>query len=144
MVFLGLLIVNVTFIAYQGDMSHYLRVREFLKATAEECACGAAQYYDTEAFSRGAMVINEEEAEKYVAYITQKAEQVLAGGSGGTLAYEMNIEGQGGPGGGEPSGSPAVVVKLTLTTADLFRLPFLKAEQVARAAKYELVGTGGE
>ena len=68
-VFLGLLIANVTFITYQGDLARYLRLQDFLKATAEECACGAAEYYDEEAFSRGEMLVDAVEAEKYVKYI---------------------------------------------------------------------------
>ncbi len=145
-IFLGLLIANVTFITYQGDLSRYLRIQEFLKATAEECACGAAQYYDEEAFSRGVMAVDPVEAEKYAQYITAKAEDILLPETGGSLEYEMKIlpGSTEGAGAGEPAGSPAVVVKLTLTTTDLFRLSFLKAEQVTRAAKYELVGTGGE
>lgn len=142
LVFIGLMLVNVTFIAYQGDLHRYLRIQEFLKATAEECACGAAQYYDEEAYSSGVMKVNEAEAEKYVKYIEAKAGAILTKETGGILDYQMEITGGAA---GEPSGPPAVAVRLTYTAAsDLFRLPFLSAEQVTRAAKYELVCADGE
>ncbi|MDD3350078.1 MAG: hypothetical protein PHC40_04380 [Eubacteriales bacterium] len=132
-VFLGLLIANITFITYQGDLARYLRLQDFLKATAEECACGAAGYYDEEAFSRGEMLVNAVEAEKYVKYITAQAEELLEADPGGTLSYQIEIL---------PSELPSVEVQLTLKTSDLFRLSFLKVEEVTRTAKYELVGAG--
>ena len=137
-IFLGLLLINVTFLTYQGDLSHYMKLRGFLKAVAEECACGAAMYYDEERYSTGELVIDREEAEKYTAYITEKAETLLDGQSKGELRYEIETA-------GTPEEPPAVTVTVTLVTVqDLFRLPFLTAKQVARAAKYELAVPGVE
>jgi len=45
-VFLGIFLINISFLSYQGDMGRYVRCQAFLKAVAEECAAGSALYYD--------------------------------------------------------------------------------------------------
>ncbi|MDD2216394.1 MAG: hypothetical protein PHR60_06810 [Eubacteriales bacterium] len=129
-VFIGLLIVNVTFVIYQGDLGRYIHLQTFLKAAAEECAAGAALYYDEEAYGHGTMIINRGEAIRYTDYIVEKATRILDLEEGENLSYEMEID--------NLEKSPTVAVTLQLTTRDLFRLPFLKVEQVARSAKYQL------
>ncbi|MDD2215978.1 MAG: hypothetical protein PHE41_05355 [Eubacteriales bacterium] len=129
-VFIGLLIVNVTFVIYQGDLGRYIHLQTFLKAAAEECAAGAALYYDEEAYSHGTMIINQKEAIRYTDYIVEKATRILDLEEGENLSYEMEIDNW--------ERSPTVAVTLQLTTRDLFRLPFLKVEQVVRSAKYQL------
>lgn len=137
-IFIGLLILNVTFITYHGDLNHYIQLQTFLKATAEECAAGASLYYDEDAYSRGMMVINQTEANKYVNDLVERASQILSLEDTEGLSYEMKIA-DDSSGDLEQGMPPNVVVTLRLTTADLFRLSFIKIEQVVRSAKYELV-----
>ena len=108
LVFIGLMLVNITFIAYQGDLHRYLRIQEFLKATAEECACGAAQYYDEEAYSRGLMEGQRRGSGSLCElYYIESFAGILTKEIGGSLLYQMEIiEGAGEPerlprGGGE-------------------------------------------
>ena len=136
-VFIALLIVNMTFITYQGDLNRYVRLQTFMKAVAEEAAAGAALYYDEVAYSNGSMVINREEGEKYIEYLLTRAEQTLDLKEGESLTAEMEVM-DDGSGAAEQGVSPSVTVTLLLTFADLFRLPFLSREQVVRSAKYEL------
>jgi hypothetical protein len=147
-VFLGLLIINVSFLSYQGDMGRYVRCQAFLKAVAEECAAGAALYYDEDAYSDGKMRFYYEEGRKYIEYIIAESgkESPLPGGS--DITYEVEFQddylgyenGSGSPGGGaaDSEGIPSVTVELTAETEDLFRLPFLAVTEIKRAAKYEL------
>jgi ABC-type Fe3+ transport system substrate-binding protein len=136
-VFIALLIVNMTFITYQGDLNRYVQLQTLLKAVAEEAAAGAALYYDEVAYSHGSMVINREEGEKYIEYLLTQAGQMLNIGEGESLTAEMEVmdDGSGAADLGVP---PSVTVTLRLTVTDLFRLPFLSREQVVRSAKYEL------
>ena len=136
-VFLGMMLVSITFIAFQGDMAQYLRLQMAMKAAAEEAAAGAALYYDEEAYSRGLMVIKEEEARKYTDYIVKRAEEDMDLKEGESLEAVLEIcddeKGQREEGKG-----PSVQVAFILQTKDLFRLSFLRVQQVVRAAKYEL------
>lgn len=138
LVFIGLMIINITFISYQGDLSRYLQLQNLLKAAAEECAAGAALYYDEEAYSQGLMIIKQEEAEKYVVSQVRQVESVIELEGGGGLTYELSIFDDSSPDHADPGVPPSVVVSLRLTTTDLFHLPFLEVKQVVRSAKYEL------
>lgn len=132
LMFLALFIVNMSFVVYQGDLNRYIRLQTFLKATAEEAACGAALYYDEEAYSRGFMVINQTEGEKYLAELLLQAEEKLDLKGEFTLAGEIE------------AGDKDVVVTLELNCEDLFRLPYLKKDKVLRSAKYELAHYQGK
>ncbi|NLP29845.1 MAG: hypothetical protein GX363_01800 [Clostridiales bacterium] len=138
-VFIGLLILNVTFITYQGDLNRYVQLQNYLKAVAEECASGASLYYDEEAYSEGLMVINRVEAIKYVEDRVGRAFDSLNLEEKESLSYDIEIIDDSS---GE-SLSPYVIVTLRLNTNDLFRLSFLKVNRVVRSAKYELVDYGG-
>lgn len=152
-IFFGILLINISFLVYQGDMGRYVRCQSFLKATAEECAAGAALYHDEYAYSDGQLKFYYEEGKRYIEYIIEesKAEMPLPQDSGITyevlfqddfLGYEPdpNIETGGGTGIGtdKTEMNPSVTVELTAATEDLFRLPFLSVTELKRAAKYEL------
>ena len=136
-VFIALLIANITFISYQGDLNRYGRLQTYLKDVAEEAAAGASLYYDEVAYSHGSMVINREEGQKYIEHLLIRAGQTLDLKEGESLNAEMEIL-DDSTGAADPGISPAVTVTLHLTVTDLFRLPFLTKEQVVRSAKYEL------
>lgn len=143
LVFLALMLANLTYISYKGDLNQYLQLRTFLKAVAEESAAGAALYYDEEAFGNGMMIIKDRDAELFVDSMVDRAAQLLLLEDGESLDHEMIIEDDRG-GGAARGLSPTVEVTLTLTSRDLFRLPFLTVEQVVRAAKYELADSNAQ
>lgn len=142
-VFLALMIMNLTFISFKGDMNRYLQLRTFLKAVAEESAAGAALYYDEEAFGFGNMIIKDRDAELFVDSLVDRAGQLLSLADGESLYHEMVILDDRN-GDATRGLSPTVEVTLTLTSRDLFRLPFLTVEQVSRAAKYELADSNAQ
>lgn len=136
-VFIAFLIVNTTFITFAGDLNRYVRLQTYMKAAAEEAAAGAALYYDEEAFSRGMMVINREEGEKYISGQIAQIERNLDLKEGESLRAEVEVV-DDREGAADPGAPPAVTVTLCLTVTDLFRLPFVCREQVVRSARYEL------
>lgn len=136
-VFIALLVANMTFIFYQGDLNRYIRLQGFLKAVAEEAAAGAALYYDETAYSHGVMIINREEGEKYIEYLVSEAGRKLSLKEGESLSAELEVF-DGRDGTAVQGVSPWVTVTLHLNVSDLFRLPFLLKEQVIRSSKYEL------
>ena len=137
-VFLAMLIVNTTFIVHQGDLNKYVRLQAFLKAVCEEAAAGASLYYDEEYYSRGLMVINQDEGRKYIDYQVAQAEQNLGIGGMESLTAEIQIV-DDISGVLESGMSPSVTVTLYLHVKDLFRLPLMNRDQVVRSARYELV-----
>lgn len=144
LVFLGLLLINVTCISYKGDLDRYLQLRSYLKAVAEECAAGAALYYDEEAYSQGFMVIDKEEAERYVVGRLKQAEYFLQLQTTDQLSYEMEIADQRDGKSESAMVSPWVDIVLTLEGRDHFRLPFLSVTTLRRGAKYELADFQGQ
>ncbi len=135
-VFLGLFIINVSFLSYQGDMGRYVQCQTFLKAVAEECAAGAALYYDEEAYSEGEYYFYYEEGQKYIAHIIGESKKKMSLPQNSNITYEVSF--QDDYLGYEGETIPSVTVSITADTEDLFHLPFLEVTQVKRAAKYEL------
>ena len=136
LVFLSILLVSVTFIAYQGDLAHYMQIQEYLKGLAEECALGAAMYYETEAFGQGALVFSETEANAFVEHMVSQGQTVLNEGREGTLTWSLQLcdEAKGFDGSDR---DPATIVTLRYICEDLFRLPFLRVTEISRQAKYQ-------
>ena len=89
------------------------------------------------------MIIKDRDAESFVDSMVDRAEQLLFLESGESLDHEMIILDDRN-GGAARGLSPTVEVTLTLTSRDLFRLPFLTVEQVSRAAKYELADSNAQ
>ncbi len=135
--FIALLILNMSFVSYIGDLNRYVQLQAFLKAVAEEAATGSALYYDEGAYSNGDMIINRAEGEKYIEYLLGQTKQKLKMSAGESLFAEMDILDDSN-GAADMGVSPSVTVTLHLTVTDLFRLPFLSRKQVVRSAKYEL------
>lgn len=130
-VFLGIFLINITFLSYQGDMGRYVRCQAFLKAVAEECAAGAALYYDEDSYAEGKMRFYKDEGRKYIEYIIEESGKEMPLPAGSDITYEAVFQDEGAE-------IPSVTVELTAATEDLFRLPFLKVTEIKRAAKYEL------
>lgn len=141
-VFMGIFVIHVSFLSYQGDMGRYVQARNFLKAAAEECAAGAALYYDQEAYSRGEFRFSYEEGRDYIEYILEKGMETAPLPASSSITYEVFFEDdhlgyEGNPGGGSKD-IPSVTVALKAETEDLFSLPFLEVTEITRAARYEL------
>ena len=136
LVFLSIFLVSMTFLAYQGDLAHYIQIQEYLKGLAEECAAGAALYYDETAFGQGSLVFSETEARAFVAYLAERGGESLAERGEGILTYELELF-DAEKGFGSEGETPAAQVTLTYTCPDLFRLPFLRVTEVCRQARYE-------
>lgn len=152
-IFFGLLIINISFLVYQGDMGRYVRCQIFLKAVAEECAAGAALYFDETAYADGRLMFTYEEGKKYIEYIVEKSKGKMPLPKESIISYEVEFqddflgyESDSSPENSEGSGigkdegerNPSVTVELTVATEDLFRLPFLTVTEIIRAARYEL------
>lgn len=135
-VFIGLLLINVSFLSYQGDLGRYTRCQMFLKAVAEECAAGAALYYDEAAYAEGKFQFRYEDGRELIEYLMgeSKREMPLPGYS--LLTYEVLFQDDNL--GYEEGNTPSVTVEITAATEDMFRLPFLEVYEIKRAAKYEL------
>jgi len=126
LVFMGILFINLSFLAYNGDMAQFEKMQLFLKATAEDCAAGASLYYDEEKYSKGEWCIREDEAGKYIVTQVKYAEEKLNKAYSGRIEYQVSYD------------EKEVQVKLCYRSEkDLFRLPFLSVSEVSRTAKYE-------
>ncbi len=53
------------------------RLQAYLKALAEDCASGAALYFDESGYGRGVLAIDEREGHKYGLWQTAQAEALL-------------------------------------------------------------------
>jgi hypothetical protein len=151
-VFCGLLIINISFLSYQGDMGRYVHSQTFLKAVAEECAAGAALYYDEAAYSDGQFRFNYEEGKKYIEYIIEDARERMPLPENSRITYRVSFQDdnlgyddksleldQGNTGGYKGKQDvPSVTVEISARTEDLFHLPFLRVTNLERKAKYEL------
>lgn len=141
-VFLALLIVNVSFLSFHSDMTRYEKLQVYLKAAAEEAACGGALFQDEEAYGRGVLAIKENEAQNYVNFVMEQTESELQKSIAGKVEYEVEIfDDQRGYDRceeyGLKPGTPAVRVSMLVTCRDLFRLPFLRVEQIRRSSVYQ-------
>lgn len=90
-VFLSLLVVNLSFLCYDSDMAVYQRLQKELKAVSEECAAGASLYFDEEAYGHGDLVIKDEDAVAYVAYLVKRAEKKAAQSGNPAIAQGTGI-----------------------------------------------------
>lgn len=134
-IFLSLLIINITFVSYQSDLGNYMRLQKNLKALSEDCAAGAALYFDEESYGEGSYVFNYNECEKFVYYILNESNLSSQYKSKAILHF---IEYEDDALGYKKEEIPSVTVKLVLETKDLFRLPFMKVKNVTRKSQYEL------
>lgn len=140
-VFLALLLINVSFLAFHTDMDQYQRLQVYLKAAAEEGAAGGALYQDEESYGQGLLVIDEQEAREYIAYQMGRTEKELSS-IGGKVSWEAEIfDDEKGYEGcfayGLDEGIPGIRLSVQVKCGDLFRLPFLTVCTVKRSAVYQ-------
>ncbi len=136
-VFLGLFIIQTSFVSYQGDMTRYMARQAELKFMAEECASGAAALWDQEAYGEGEIRFDYEAgmgfALDFVDYRVRDMEGVA------DIRLNLTFEDEfTGFHPGSPPGVPAVTATLMLECEDLFRLPFLTVTSLQRQSRYEI------
>ena len=141
-VFLALMLLNVSFLSFHTDMDRYQKLQVYLKAAAEEAAAGGALCRDEEAFGSGLLAVREDDARRYAAFIIEGAEKELQESIGGSAEWKVEIfDDEKGYGGcekyGLTQGLPAVLVSVNIKCRDLFRLPFLSVTSVKRSAVYQ-------
>ena len=136
-VFLCVLLISVGFFVYEGDLSNYLRLEEYLKNLAEEAAVAAAMYYDVQSFGQGLYILSETEGLKAVGYLVNEANNALSRVREGFLTYRLELfDAEKGFDGRDTH--PSAKVTVTYTCADLFRLPFQRVTSITRQGKYEI------
>lgn len=141
-VFLGLLLINISFLSYHSDLDRFEKMQVTLKAAAEEAAAGAALCQDEAQYGKGFLVIDRRGAEEYVEFVAGDVERRLPSSMEAQVDYEMEIfDDEKGYDGIETHGGmeayPAVWVRLTVHSRDLFRLPFLEKTVTKRSAIYQ-------
>jgi hypothetical protein len=144
-IFLALLVLNISFLCYWSDMDRYARMQNELKKLAEECASGAALFRDEEAYSCGSLSIDATAAEAYLTFVLEKMQARQPFSRSGAIAARMEIfDDVKGYAGAEAcgifGGGPAVMVELTWEGCDLFRLPLVCVETLKRSATYQWEG----
>ena len=127
MVFLALMIVNLSFFVFTADFNNYSYLCNDLKILAEECACTAAQAVDEYSYALGEPRINEDLALEYAQHTLDSCTSVMPRLRNGTTDITELTANDG-----------AVSVSLCYTSqADFFRLPFLQKYTAVRTAVYE-------
>ena len=139
-VFLAFMMVFVSFMCYSSDMARYADMQRMLKLAAEDCAAAGALASDPEAYGRGKLAIDEDEAIG-MGFEVMDAAALMPLFRRGTLSMDMKIyDGEKGYEGceayGLAQGMPSVVCTLEYTGADIFRLPFLQLRSLSRTAAY--------
>ncbi len=162
-VFLAILILNISFLTFQGDMGRYLRTQNTVKAIAEECGAGAALFFEASEFADGYLVANTGEALKHITYIIDNSKSISALALSGKADWQADffddslvsrtyLNGElvraipftfpyyyrDDKGQEIVVKGPSVIVTISLATEDFFRLPFLESRELARSAMYEL------
>ena len=140
-VFLALVLVFVSFLAFTSDMDRYVKLQDHLKILAEDCACGSSLFSDEREFAAGRLVIDQSDAEGYVAFLIRKAQECMPPLAEGRISAKLTIyddeKGYDGAAAyGFSPGRPGAVVTLTYTGPDMFRLPFFSVTKVTRTAVY--------
>jgi hypothetical protein len=141
LVFMGMLLICSAFVFYQSDMGRYIRAQTEMKALAEECAAGAALYYEEAAYAGGEMVFNREEGRRHIEHLLGSAAAGADFEAAGPVSYTVAFYDDHSDPADRPAGftaHPSVVVRLSVATKDIFRLPFLSVTRLERAAMYEL------
>ncbi|MBQ2058169.1 MAG: hypothetical protein II488_00185 [Firmicutes bacterium] len=140
-VFLALLTVLLSFVAYAADLDAYVKMQARLKYLAEDCAAAAALSLDPEAYSRGFTVIDRRAAEDVSDLLLMKAMRTPAFGDSVLSSVMVIFDDEKGYSGcaeyGLAEGIPSVVFTVTRTGNDLFRLPFAELREFSRTAAYQ-------
>lgn len=138
-VFLSLLIVNVSALVFQGDLGCYMHEQLLLKEAAEECAAGAALLIDEEEYSYGRIIFDyqagEKYAQEYLEYIKRNSKVI----SKGKISCKLTFEDDGkGYSDSNIENIPSISSEIVVKSEDIFRLPFIEVTRLERSTRYEL------
>lgn len=139
-VFLGLFVIGVFGVSYQGDLGAFVHEELVLKEAAEECAAGASLFLDEDEYAEGKVVFDYDEgrkyAEEYLEYIKRNSKALTDGTWRLTMDFEDDRQGYGE---WNTDKIPAVLVKIQVRTAeDMFKVPFIQVRSLERSTRYEL------
>lgn len=162
-VFLAIVLLNISFLTYQSDLSRYLHMQSTIKAIAEECGAGAALFFKTPEFADGYLVSEVDEAIKHIEFILLNVKETAGFTNMTEIWYEVAFFDDSLLSKTYRNGllqravpftfpfyysdsqgkeiriiAPSVVVTLNISTKDIFRLPFLEVTEIRRSAMYEL------
>lgn len=138
-VFLGLFIVGIFAVSFQGDLGRYQHEQLLLKEAAEECAAGAALLVDEESYADGKIVFDYEKGKEYVSDYLEYIKRNSKALTEGKVSYQIEFEDYNkGYSENNSSQIPAVTVIIDVMTEDLFKDPFIEVTSLERSARYEL------
>ncbi len=144
-VFLGTLLMCISCLTYQADAIAYKHDVVLLKEMADEAACQAGLCVDEEAYGIGdyrfAYARATQYAEQYVAARQSALKAKLIGDIACKISFEDDVKGYENS---NREQKPAVTVRLTADTEDMFRLAVLKKEKILASSRYEIEAFGAE
>lgn len=80
LIFLALLIVNVNMMVFHDDMRIYREIKESAAEAAENCAHGAAMYFDLESYAEGTLKFDTQQASALIDDVVKRYKESDAGG----------------------------------------------------------------
>ncbi|NMA93948.1 MAG: hypothetical protein GX975_04715 [Clostridiales bacterium] len=140
--FLGLLIVCLSLLCFSSDIDRYAKLQMHMKALAEDCAAGSMLFTNAEEYAAGRIVINEDDAARYVDFLLSRASGSYELLREGRLEAEIRLfdERKGYEGSdvfGIEKECPSCVITINWEGPDIFRLPFFELRTASRTAVYE-------
>lgn len=144
-IFLGMLMMCISGLIYQADANWYTHDVVMLKQMADEAACQAALCIDEEAYGEGEYCFRYDESERYAREYILSAQEMLKAELIGDVRYEISFEDdRRGYLPANEKQNPAVFVRLTADTQDMFRLPGLSKINLSAYSRYETMLLGQE
>ncbi len=137
--FSGIITICLMAICFQGDMKVYEHEQWLFKEISEEAAAGAALYIDEDAYSEGLLVFEYEKGTKYAEKYLEESKKNSYILKEANAKIELEFEDDKcGYSKENTDKTPTVIAKISATHKDIFRLPFLTANNTQRESSYEL------
>ena len=135
-VFLALLIVHISFMAFNHDMGRYLMLQNLFKNTSEECAAEAALLLDEEEFYKGRIIFlkDNQDSERALKVVCQSIG--LSQGYSLTLEYEDDSTSYGP---NNPDNNPRVTATINVDVSTLFQTRLFDETVITRISCYEVL-----
>ncbi|MDD2217839.1 MAG: hypothetical protein PHW03_00810 [Eubacteriales bacterium] len=138
-VFLGILMMCMSGFVYHADANWYTHDIVMMKIIADEAACQAALCIDEEAYGRGEYCFSYGESEGYASEYILSAQRMLKAELIEDIKYEITFEDDGkGYSSDNKERNPAVIIRLTAETEDMFHLPVLSKNEMNAYSRYEI------
>lgn len=135
-VFIGLLIVHVSFMEFNQEMGRYLMLQNLFKDTSEECAAQAALLLDEEEFFQGRIIFLKDNEDSETALESACQKIGLKEGYTLTLQYEDATTSYAA---NNPHHNPRVIATIRVDVSPLFRTPPFKNVNITRRSCYEIL-----